>query len=239
MKRSVALPQHLGPALAGAASRAEDLGFDGVYVFDHLTRASNPFAPADEAVVAVGTVAAATSDVTIGPMVLRVTLRPPDMVAALASTLRTIAPDRVLLGLGIGDGTTAVEMARFGFTFDPIAERVRQLAEAVRAVEAVGVPMCIGGAHPALSALAVRVGARNLWETPMAEVPNHAEPGVTVSWAGRVAPGGGRSDVELSGDEAIARGMDALVAAGCHEIIATPVPWHDRALTDLAAVLVA
>lgn len=239
MKRSVALPQHLGPALAGTAARAEAIGFDGVYVFDHLTRASDPSAPSDEAVVALGAVAAATSRVTIGPMVLRVTLRPPDMVAALARTLWAIAPDRVLMGLGIGDRSTADEMARFGWEYAPVAERVTRLAATIDAVGAAGVPMCIGGTHPALDPLVAAVGARNLWETPIAEVPDHAVPGVTVSWAGRVAPGGGRPDVELSGSASITNGLDALVAAGCHELIATPVPWHSTALDDLAATILA
>ena len=62
---SVTLPQFRTEAapMLDAARRAEALGFDGVYVFDHLFPLGSPDRPIFEVFVALGAVAAATSTI--------------------------------------------------------------------------------------------------------------------------------------------------------------------------------
>lgn len=221
MRVSVAVPQGIGADLTDYAARAEALGFHGVYCFDHLVPVSDPAGPALEAVASLGAVAAATERVVVGSLVLRTTLRPPPVTAGVAATLAAIAPGRVVVGLGAGDGTSKAEMARFGLPFRSLDERVAGLADTVAAVRATGVEVWVGGRHPKVVEVARTADGWNLWE---AGVDEPVDAPVPASWGGRVAPMGERPDVPLDGPDAIRRGLATLAAAGYEEVVASVVP---------------
>lgn len=112
-----------GPLTAAAdlvamAVRAEQLGLDAVWVYDHLfnpvelsaaTRAHRPTyynhadMPYYDALTTLGVVAGATSRITLGTRVLLPVLRSPVVLAKQLGTLARLAgPGRLVIGVGAG-----------------------------------------------------------------------------------------------------------------------------------------
>ncbi len=128
----------VGKVLA-AAERAAELGFDGVFAFDHFFP---PGAPADrpslEAFTVLAHVAARADGLAVGTLVARAVLRPAGLLAKLASSLEAIAgPGRVILGVGTGDPIDEPEHRAYGFPSLGVRERRAHLEETVRAVKAL------------------------------------------------------------------------------------------------------
>jgi alkanesulfonate monooxygenase SsuD/methylene tetrahydromethanopterin reductase-like flavin-dependent oxidoreductase (luciferase family) len=116
----VTLPQFTDDAgvLVEGARRAEALGFDSIWLFDHLwplTGGKNR--PVAEGWTALAWLAAATERITIGTLVTRSTLRHPAVLAKMAATVATIAPGRVVVGLGSGDDLSRAENEAYGLPF--------------------------------------------------------------------------------------------------------------------------
>jgi len=120
------------------ARRAEGLGFDGVFAFDHFFP---PGAPSDrasiEAFTTLAAVASATERMSIGTLVTRVTLRPAGLIAKLAASLDAMSGGRMVLGMGTGDALNDAESEAFGFPTPDAEERRRLLEETVRACRAL------------------------------------------------------------------------------------------------------
>lgn len=119
------------------ARRAESLGFDGLFAFDHLFP---PGAPRDrpslEAFSMLAAVAAATNRVAIGTLVARAPLRSAGMTARLASTLQDLSDGRMILGLGAGDPGNP-EHGVFGIAAPEEGDRHAHLGETARCVRAL------------------------------------------------------------------------------------------------------
>jgi alkanesulfonate monooxygenase SsuD/methylene tetrahydromethanopterin reductase-like flavin-dependent oxidoreductase (luciferase family) len=115
------------PDLRAMAVRAEELGFDSVWYGDHLLyrrpgdRARGPW----EAWTILAGLAAATSRVTLGPLVAATAFHAPAMLAKMAATVDEISGGRLVVGLGAGWNET--EFTAFGFPFD---RRIARFAEA-------------------------------------------------------------------------------------------------------------
>jgi alkanesulfonate monooxygenase SsuD/methylene tetrahydromethanopterin reductase-like flavin-dependent oxidoreductase (luciferase family) len=86
------------PDLRPVAQQAEQLGFDSLWVGDHLV--AN--APILESVVALTTVAAVTERVHLGFGVMLAALRHPAWIAKQVTSLQVVSGDRVELGIGVG-----------------------------------------------------------------------------------------------------------------------------------------
>ena len=140
MKLGVILPLFSGDAgkVVAAAREAEELGFDGVFAFDHLFP---PGAPPDrsslEAFSTLSAVAAATERITIGTLVTRAGLRPPGLLAKLASWLDVASGGRLVLGVGTGDPIDRQEHEVFGIPMMGKAERRAHLREVLRVLRAL------------------------------------------------------------------------------------------------------
>jgi alkanesulfonate monooxygenase SsuD/methylene tetrahydromethanopterin reductase-like flavin-dependent oxidoreductase (luciferase family) len=120
------------------ARRAEELGFDGLFAFDHLfPPGAPPDRPSYEAYATLAAVAAVTARVTIGTLVTRASLRSPGLLAKLASTLDDVAAGRFVLGIGTGDELSRAEHTAFGLPYLGPEVRREQLVETVRAVRAL------------------------------------------------------------------------------------------------------
>src|SRR5699024_10407514 len=113
------------------ATQAEDLGFDSVWVYDHLLHRfeGHPTVGFWEAWTMLTALAASTSRVQIGTTVLCAGFRNPALLAKMAETLDEVSGGRLILGLGAGWHET--EFDAFGIPFD---HRVSRLEEAVRII---------------------------------------------------------------------------------------------------------
>jgi alkanesulfonate monooxygenase SsuD/methylene tetrahydromethanopterin reductase-like flavin-dependent oxidoreductase (luciferase family) len=113
------------PLVEGAVL-AEDLGFDSGWVGDHLS--FHP--PVLDAICALAAAAPATRRLVLGTAVLLLPLRNPVWTAKQIATVSVLAPDRLILGVGVG-GENAAEFEAAGV---PVAERGRRLDESIEIV---------------------------------------------------------------------------------------------------------
>jgi alkanesulfonate monooxygenase SsuD/methylene tetrahydromethanopterin reductase-like flavin-dependent oxidoreductase (luciferase family) len=126
-----------GKVLA-AARAAEELGYDGAFVFDHFfPPGGSPDRPALEAFSTLAAVAAVTERVTLGTLVTRAVLRPAGLLAKMASTIDLISGGRMVVGIGTGDPIDRPEHYAFGFPNLGVAERRAHLAETASAIKAL------------------------------------------------------------------------------------------------------
>jgi alkanesulfonate monooxygenase SsuD/methylene tetrahydromethanopterin reductase-like flavin-dependent oxidoreductase (luciferase family) len=122
----------------GFARRAEELGYDGVFAFDHLMPLGGPpDGPAFECFSTLAAVAATTERITIGTLVARASLRPAGLLAKLASTVHEMAGGRLILTIGTGDRLSKREHDAFGIPFLGPRERRAHLEQTVSAVTAL------------------------------------------------------------------------------------------------------
>ena len=89
------------PGFLAAARRAEALGFDHVWTWDHLLAIfGDPDQPILEGYVALGALAQATSRVELGLLVGANTFRNPGVAAKSVLTLDQVSGGRAILGIG-------------------------------------------------------------------------------------------------------------------------------------------
>ena len=110
----------------------EKLGYDSVWVYDHLAPFWLPSKSCLESWSLLSAVAAETSTVKIGTLVTNVNLRNPALLAKMASTVDTISGGRLILGLGIGDKMSIQELHSYGYKFPTLNERVTLLREHIQ-----------------------------------------------------------------------------------------------------------
>ncbi|WP_328460360.1 glucose-6-phosphate dehydrogenase (coenzyme-F420) [Actinoplanes sp. NBC_00393] len=108
---------------------AEELGFDSVFVSDHLQPWRHDGGHAPAALPWLGALAARTEKVLIGTSVLTPTFRyHPAVVAQAFATLGCLAPGRAVLGVGSGESLNEVLL---GTQWPDGKERFARLKEAV------------------------------------------------------------------------------------------------------------
>jgi alkanesulfonate monooxygenase SsuD/methylene tetrahydromethanopterin reductase-like flavin-dependent oxidoreductase (luciferase family) len=104
--------------LLDLAVEAEDAGWDGIFLWDHILRPATDPADIADVWVALSAMATATSTIRLGPMVTPVVRRRPQKLAREVVTLDHLSRGRVVLGLGLGVDTSG-ELSRFGEVVDP------------------------------------------------------------------------------------------------------------------------
>ena len=132
------------PAILHLAQTAEEVGFDNLWLVDHFQIRVDPVnvqfgrppmpAPLDGQEIGVmdcwtlmGALAAATTQVTLGPLVSCMSYRNPAVLAKIAATVDSISNGRVILGIGAGDFEE--EHAQFGAHWD---RRISQFEEGLQ-----------------------------------------------------------------------------------------------------------
>ncbi len=118
-----------------ACQEFEALGYDSVWVNDHLYGIPGPQLPIFEAWTTLAAVGSITSRVELGTLVSPVGFRNPALLAKMAATLDNITNGRVIVGLG--GGWFEMEFSGYGFDFPPLPVRLQQLEEAVRLMKAM------------------------------------------------------------------------------------------------------
>ncbi len=187
MRVGVTLPSFRDDTAAlDSARQAEDLGLDGVFVFDHLWPLGRPDRPALSAFPLLGALCAITTRVSVGPLVARIGLVPDDVLVAEFASLARMAPGRVIAALGTGDSKSATENQAYGIAFAPADERRLALEACAQRIVALGVPVWIGGGSTVTTDMAARIGvAVNMWEGQPAALAAYAARG-EVTWGGPV-----------------------------------------------------
>ncbi|HVL23756.1 MAG TPA: LLM class flavin-dependent oxidoreductase [Thermomicrobiales bacterium] len=107
----------------------EALGFNSLWLTDHLTRTAKPDDPYFEAWTLLSALAVVTKRPRLGVLVSSNTFRHPSVLAKQAVTLDHISGGR--LELGIGAGWFELEHEMFGLEFPPTGELVDRYAEAL------------------------------------------------------------------------------------------------------------
>jgi alkanesulfonate monooxygenase SsuD/methylene tetrahydromethanopterin reductase-like flavin-dependent oxidoreductase (luciferase family) len=88
-------------ALASLASRAEEAGWDGFFIWDHLLYGPVPVA---DPWIALAAIALSTERVRIGPMVTPLPRRRPAKLAREVMSIDHLSRGRLILGVGTGAG---------------------------------------------------------------------------------------------------------------------------------------
>ncbi len=134
-------------AVVELAIAAEASGWDGLFLWDHIWRPPERSRSVGDAWVTLAAVAARTSRMRIGPMVVPLARRRPQKVARESVALDHLSGVRLTLGVGLGVDTGG-ELQRFGEVADDV-ERGVVLDEALAVLLALwsGEEVDHGGAH--------------------------------------------------------------------------------------------
>ncbi len=127
VERVVRWPEYLAMARA-----AEDVGFDTLWLGDHLLYryADGSTRGPWEVWTMLSALAASTSRIRLGPLVAATAFHAPAMLAKPAATVDEISGGRLILGLGAGWNET--EFRAFGFPFDHRISRFEEAFTIVR-----------------------------------------------------------------------------------------------------------
>ena len=146
------------------AQRAEELGFEGVGIPEHLNAGRDVF-------MALGQAAADTSRITLYPSVTNPVTRHPYVLANLLNTLSEVAPGRAKMALAPGD-SAIVPTGRRPATLEEMRDAVGTIRSVLRG-ESVGLdgaplhtimangdppPVVVTASGPRMTALAAEVG---------------------------------------------------------------------------------
>jgi probable F420-dependent oxidoreductase len=127
VERDVRWPEYVGMTRA-----AEEVGFDSLWVGDHLLyrgdggRERGPW----DAWTLLAGLAGVTEHVRIGPLVACTAFRPPGMLARTAAAVDELSGGRLVLGLGAG--WNEPEFRAFGLPFEQRVGRFEEAFEIVR-----------------------------------------------------------------------------------------------------------
>jgi F420-dependent oxidoreductase-like protein len=115
--------------LKAVVLEAERLGYDSVWLDDHLMYGEKPIL---ECWTTLSALAEATTKIRLGTMVACIAHRNPALLAKTAATLDVISDGR--LEFGVGAGAQEVEHQAYGFDFPMPTQRIKRLEEALEVI---------------------------------------------------------------------------------------------------------
>ena len=123
------------PEYAAMARAAEEVGFDSIWIGDHLLYEEGDRGRIEElgpweAWTLLSALAAVTERVELGPLVACAGFHPPGLIAKMASTIAEVSDGRFVLGLGAGWNEREYEA--FGIPFDHRVSRFEESFTIVR-----------------------------------------------------------------------------------------------------------
>jgi alkanesulfonate monooxygenase SsuD/methylene tetrahydromethanopterin reductase-like flavin-dependent oxidoreductase (luciferase family) len=133
--------------VARLAAEAEEAGWHGVFVWDHLSWRA-PVRQVADPWITLAAIAAATERLRLGPMVTPLARRRPAKVARETATLDMLSGGRLTLGAGLGSDCFGGELSATGEQLDD-RQRAQMLDEALEILTAAwsGQPVHHGGEH--------------------------------------------------------------------------------------------
>jgi alkanesulfonate monooxygenase SsuD/methylene tetrahydromethanopterin reductase-like flavin-dependent oxidoreductase (luciferase family) len=134
-------------AVARLAAEAEERGWHGVFVWDHV-RWREPIREVADPWITLTAIATATERVMLGPMVTPLARRRPAKVARETATLDRLSGGRLILGIGLGSDRFGAEFSKTGEQLDDRA-RGEMLDEALEILKTAwsGEPVNHHGKH--------------------------------------------------------------------------------------------
>src|ERR671939_408171 len=149
MRFGVALPHFSRlasrEAVVATAREAEALGYDSVWVTDHVLMAADqpePYGTILEAAVTLTFVAALTERVRLGTSVIVLTQREPVLVAKQEATLDVLSNGRLILG--VGAGWNEREFGFLGASFHDRGRRLDEYIQVLRTLWSAPEPRYVG-----------------------------------------------------------------------------------------------
>ncbi len=124
--------------LTGVAKAADDAGFAGLSVMDHLIQipqVDRAWAPIPEPWVTLGAIAGLGTSLELGTLVTPVTFRAPGITAKAAATLDVLTGGRAFVG--VGAGWWEREHAAYGLEFPPAHQRLDELERGIETIRAL------------------------------------------------------------------------------------------------------
>ncbi|MDG6996614.1 MAG: LLM class flavin-dependent oxidoreductase [Nitrososphaerota archaeon] len=112
--------------LIEATTHAEELGFDSVWISDHLQRDT---IPTHECWTTISALSARTSKISIGSLATCNSFRNPALLAKMVATVSQISRGRTELAIGLGYDRS--EHEAYGYPFPKFEERVERLSESL------------------------------------------------------------------------------------------------------------
>src|SRR5262245_61851713 len=251
------------PELFAMARMAEDVGFDSLWLGDHLIYdlpggvVRGPW----EVWTSLAALAAVTSRVELGPLVASTAFHPPAMLAKQAATVDAISGGRLILGLG--PGWNEREFRAFGFPYDHRISRfeeaftiVRRLlregrvdfaGEYYRVEDCVldppparpgGPPLMLGSTGPRMMRIALpHADAWNIWWSDYGNTPDGFA--AVRDRVGDSAVRAGRAPGEVPGPAAVLVGMPGGSGRLMGETYNAPVLPVTGSAADIAGHLAA
>jgi F420-dependent oxidoreductase-like protein len=132
----VAQHQMEWPEILRRTQLGEELGFTGVWVFDHFKPLSGDSdGPCLEAYTLLAGLGAATKRVRLGALVTGMTYRHPSVLAAEAITVDQVSSGR--LELGLGAAWFQGEHQQLGLAFPSTGQRARRLEDGIEIIRRV------------------------------------------------------------------------------------------------------
>ena len=117
-------------SLEGQALDAERLGFESVWISDHLMLDNKPIV---ECFTTLSALATLTQKIRLGSLVACNSYRSPSLLAKISATLDVISKGR--LEFGIGAGWNAEEYMAYGIPFPPPSTRIAQMREGIEIIK--------------------------------------------------------------------------------------------------------
>ena len=184
------------PELIRMAQTAEQVGFDSVWLGDHLlydlsVGARGPW----EVWTSLAALAASTERVLLGPLVASTSFHEPAMLAKLATTVDAVSDGRLIVG--VGAGWNEREYRAYGFPFDHRVSRFEEAFTIIRTLladgeidysgnfyraercvlhprpsKAGGPPLMVGSVRPRMMSITLpHVAAWNVWWSDYGNTP--------------------------------------------------------------------
>lgn len=215
-------PQHAPySAVRDAVLRAEDMGVDAIFGWDHFFPLTEPFdAPHFEAWTVLAAIAEQTERVEFGPLVNCSSYRNADLQADMARTVDHISAGADGVGrlvFGTGSGWAQPDYDAYGYEFGTVGSRLDALAEDLPRIRrrwdlltpppTRRIPILIGGQGERKTLRLVAEHA-DIWHTftPLDDLPRKI--GVLHDWCGRMDRD--PAEIELSSGYTI-RGFGPLL----------------------------
>lgn len=176
-----------------AAADAVKAGVDGLFCYDHIWPLGQPERPALAPFPILGALAARLNPRAdgdgpyLGTLVARIGLAPLPVLTAQFTALASLAPGRVIAGLGTGDKMSEQENVAYGVPYPPAAERRAEMITLGRRLVQAGITVWMAGGAAGRTQEARAAGAAvTLWDTDPAAVAERssADGGTEITWAG-------------------------------------------------------